>query len=202
MTKPLDKSSENSQDKPFPFKPWKTLDTKVLLKAGFFRMIQQSCELGDGRVMPKYYTMEFQDWVNIVPVLPSGEILMIRQYRHPSRKVHLEIPGGGLDAGEGDNPLMGAKRELLEETGYTSNEWIPLGAHYPNPALQTNRMHSYLALNCEKKQEPQWDPFEELELFPMKMQSVLKEVMGQAVDHSIVMATLFQAYLHLNRENL
>lgn len=191
--------SANELDKNFPFARWKTLETEVLLESGFFRMLKQSCELGDGRVMPSYYTMEFKDWVNVVPVLPSGDILMIRQYRHPSKKIHWEIPGGGLDAAELKTPLVGAQRELLEETGYSSTEWIPLGAHYPNPALQTNRMHTFLCLNCKKVQEPSWDPYEELELCPLTMQEVLEKVSRGEVDHSIVLASLLQAHLYLQQ---
>jgi len=192
-----------SPEKEFPFAPWKTLETKELMSSGFFRMLEQSCQLGDGRVMPKYYTMEFQDWVNVVPITPSGDVLMIRQYRHPSRKVHWEIPGGGLDKNELSDPIVGAKRELLEETGYVGKAWVPLGSHYPNPALQTNRMHTFLALDCVKEQEPQWDPFEELEVCPLGWKNILQDVQSFSVDHSIVLASLFQAYLYLqSRDSL
>ncbi len=148
---------------------WKVLESKELLKLGFFRLRVDKCELPDGRIMPRYYVIEFADWVNVLPVTKDGQVVAVEQYRHGSDQIHLEIPGGSLHPQSPEDPLEAGKRELSEETGYESSRWISCGFHYPNPALQSNRMHTYLALDCVKAGEPRLDPFEDLsvELFPV-----------------------------------
>ena len=86
------------------------------------------------------------DWVNVIPVTPQGKVVVIRQYRHGTGEISLEIPGGVVDAGESHEET--ARRELLEETGYTAGEIIPIGRVAANPAIQDNHMHTFLALGA------------------------------------------------------
>ena len=148
---------------------WKTLESKELFASGLFSMRSETCELPDGRVMPQYYIMDFPDWVNVFPITTDGKILLIKQYRHPSQKVHIELPGGSSEPDKDKDMEVAALRELTEETGYAPKSMIPVGFHYPNPALQTNRMHTFLALDCEKVGEPNLDPYEDLELYPLSL---------------------------------
>ena len=125
---------------------WKVLKSKEILKLGFFRMRDDECELPDGRVMPHYYVIEFADWVNVLPITTDGQVIAVEQFRHGSDLVHLEIPGGSLDPRTGETPETAGSRELLEETGYAPAKMIYCGYHYPNPALQNNKLHTFLAL--------------------------------------------------------
>ena len=88
------------------------------------------------------------DWVQVIPFTPSGEIVMVKQYRAGPGKVTLEIPGGLLDPGE--DPATAAARECLEETGYAVKTLRSMGSMNPNPALFTNRLHSFYALDVER----------------------------------------------------
>ena len=87
-------------------------------------------------------------WVNVVAVTPRNRVLLIRQYRAGTREVTTEVPGGTVDPGE--SPLDAAKRELLEETGYTSDEWSEIGKVEPNPAFQTNLTYTFLARGARR----------------------------------------------------
>ena len=184
------------------FNKWKTLTSEDLFSSGFVKMRRESCELPDGRVMPRYFIMDFPDWVNIFPVTSEGKILLIRQYRHPSQKVHIELPGGSTEPKLSESPQQAAERELLEETGYRGNEVINLGYHYPNPALQSNRMHTFLILGCEKVAEPQWDEFEELENFIVTQEQLDQLILSGDLDHSVMMASLMQGLTALKARNL
>jgi len=73
-----------------------------------------------------FYILESRDWINIIPLTDDHQVVMIRQYRHGSREVTLEIPGGLVDPG--DTPKKAAVRELLEETGYQAKKWIKSGS--------------------------------------------------------------------------
>lgn len=87
--------------------------------------------------------LEVPDWVTIVPVTPDGLIVMVAQYRFGIEQTTLEIPGGVMNPGEA--PRAAAERELLEETGYTTTNWVSLGWSHPNPAFQNNRCHQWCA---------------------------------------------------------
>lgn len=81
--------------------------------------------------------------VVIVPVLPDGRLVVIRQYRHALADHILEFPAGTIDAGE--TPLTCAKRELIEETHHRGTDWIDLGMQYPAPGFCDEAQYCYLA---------------------------------------------------------
>ena len=81
--------------------------------------------------------------VVILPLLPDGRMVMIRQVRRIVEQELWELPAGTLDRGE--TPLQAARRELAEETGYTSSRWRKLLAFYPSPGLIAERMTIFLA---------------------------------------------------------
>jgi 8-oxo-dGTP pyrophosphatase MutT (NUDIX family) len=110
-----------------------------------------SADPRDGRVHD-FYVIEAPDWINVVPLTDDGRVVLIEQYRHGTGEVSLEIPGGMVDAGE--SPADAAARELLEETGYEAGEVTPLGKTRPNPAIQDNWIHTFLARGLEYRREP------------------------------------------------
>lgn len=180
---------------------WKVLKSTELMKARVFKLREDKCQLPDGRVMPSYYVMEFPDWVNVIPITADKKMVMIEQYRHAGGEVFLEIPGGSTH-GEGEDPLEAAKRELLEETGYESSEWIYVGSHNPNPALQNNRMQTYLALNCRKVAEPSLDPFEDLTVKLMPVSEALERWRNGEIQHSIIAASIAISLKFMKEKNL
>lgn len=117
------------------------------------------------------------------------DLVMIRQYRHGSREITLEIPGGLVDPGE--SPEDAACRELLEETGYRAGHVESLGSINPNPALFANRVHMWVALDCIPVAPIQNSSTEEtsVELLPLaRLGQTLRE---GAIDHALVVATLY-----------
>lgn len=132
--------------------------------------------------------LETPDWVNIVAVTERGRIVLVRQFRFGTRELSLEIPGGMVDAGE--NPLEAARRELREETGFTAEEWLPLGAVEPNPAFHTNRCHTFLARRAVATHAVAPDPGEDLEVVVLDADEVVAQVKEGAIRNSLVVAAL------------
>lgn len=178
---------------------WKQLKSEEVMSVGFFRMRRDRCELPDGRVNDHYYVMEFADWVNIVPITSEGNMVLVKQYRHGAGETFLEIPGGSTDGRVKEDPRLAGERELLEETGYKPREMIYCGYHYPNPALQNNKMHTYLALGCEKVAEQELDPFEDLLVELKPVSEVMTMWTNGDLRHSLIFASLGLAIPHMRK---
>ena len=176
---------------------WKTLGSEEIFQSGFFRLRRDRCELPDQRVMPAYYVVEFTDWVHVLPLTKKGEAVMVRQYRYAAGEHFLEVPGGTCDPRAKESHEEAARRELREETGYTPGRMVYLGYHYPNPALQDNRMHSFLALDCELTHSPELDPYEDLTVELMNVSDLYKMVFAGEIRHSLNLGTLALALPHL-----
>ena len=156
-------------------KPWKILDSKYLYKSNGVALRIDQCEIPNGNVFEPY-VIETGTWVNIIALTKNREVILEKQYRHGIGKVLLEIPAGIMD--EDESPLQAAQRELLEETGYTSEHFIEVGKVYPNPATHNNLTHSFLALDVEKVGQQDLDETEEIEvsLIPFdELVSIAKE---------------------------
>lgn len=173
--------------------PWKVLSSREVFSTSIFRFRIDECELPDGRVMPNYYVLEFPDWVNVVPVTEDNQIVLVEQYRQAAGEVHLEIPGGSLDPHSGEDPKKAALRELAEETGYVPSDLRLVGVHQPNPAMQNNRMHTYVGFGCKKIAEMNLDPFEDIRVVTKSIPEVMDLVMAGKISHSVVVASLLYA---------
>ena len=86
--------------------------------------------------------------VAILPVLPDERLLLVKQYRHPVKDLLWEIPAGLIDAGE--SPLIAAKRELREETGYEAKEWKEHFSFFTSPGFTDEKMTLYEARGLVK----------------------------------------------------
>lgn len=136
----------------------------------------------------EFYILDAPEWINVIALTPKEEILLVEQYRYGTREPTLEIPGGMVDKGE--NPLDGAKRELLEETGYRSESWKSLGKVSSNPAIMTNYTHMYLAKECVFEGAENPDTHERINVHKIQMDDFLNLVKDGTVHHAIVVAAV------------
>lgn len=132
--------------------------------------------------------LETPDWVNVVALTPEKHVVLVRQFRFGTETVTTEIPGGVVDPGE--SPEEAARRELAEETGYTSKRWSSLGFVEPNPAFLGNRCHHFLAEEVRRTEEVDPDPGEDIVVSTLPLDEIPGEIAAGRVLHSLVICAL------------
>jgi len=158
-------------------KPWQTLESNALVEDRWIRLTADRCLLPDGKVIEPYYVLHERDWVHVFAQDDGGSVLVVRQFRYAAATLCVELPGGVID--EGESPLAAAKRELLEETGYTASEWTSIGRMYANPARQTNSIHIYAARGLAQVTSQNLDESEDIEF---EFASIAK--MHEMIEHN------------------
>lgn len=135
--------------------------SQELLKGHFLHAFRDTVRLPDGGSATREYVVH-PGAVMVVGLLGDGSVVLERQFRYPMGRVMLEFPAGKLDAGE--EPLACAKRELLEETGYTAREWAHAGVLHPVISYSTEFIDIWFARGLVAGQR-QLDEGEFLEVF-------------------------------------
>ncbi|NNL65208.1 MAG: NUDIX hydrolase [Myxococcales bacterium] len=169
-------------------RPWSVVDSEPLQDCRVFRVRRTLARSPAGRDR-NFYCIDADEWVNVVPVTPDDEIVMVRQYRHGADVVTLEIPGGIVDPGE--TPAVAAARELREETGYAAESVTPLGRVNPNPALFGNGCHTFLARGARPVGEIENPGDEETAVELVPRAEVPARLRSGEIDHALVVAALF-----------
>lgn len=175
-------------------KPWVTIASKKLVQARIFDLYVSQKIHPITNNQHDFYSINSASWVNIIPITPDNKVVMVRQFRHGIEDFCLEIPGGLVDGNE-EHPEVAAKRELLEETGYSTDEIIPLGFCYPNPAVQNNRCYFYLAKNCKEIASQNLDPAEDIEVSTVPITEIPKLLEDGSIPHAIILAAFTRFFL-------
>ncbi|MEX0940967.1 MAG: NUDIX hydrolase [Pseudomonadales bacterium] len=178
-------------------KPWTRKGTKMLADCRIFTLHESTSVSPETDKEHQFYYIETGDWVNVVPVTTANELVCIRQFRHGSEDITLEIPGGMIDMGE--EPVAAAARECLEETGYEPGELVSLGVLSPNPALFPNRLHTFVAPNAKRVGDIENSSTEQTEVQLIPMEQVVEFLVSGEIDHALVAATLWRMLYFLKK---
>lgn len=183
-----------------PLRPWPRLEEEELGHYRVFRLRRYRTVNPRNGEKQDRIVIEAPDWLNVIALTEDDQVVMVRQFRHGIEAVSLEIPGGIMDA-EDATPEAAARRELLEETGYEAAEWQYLGRIRPNPAIQTNHCHTFLATGARRVAEPSQDPGEDLQTELIPLEEVRDRILAEEIDHALVISAffLFEALQHQAR---
>lgn len=169
-------------------KPFRYGASRELVRTPIFNVREDHAEHPrTGSVRP-YVALETPDWVNMVAVTPEGSLVLVRQWRHGTRRFELELPAGMIEPDE--TPEAAAARELREETGYTAERISRLGEVAPNAAFQTNRCYTVLAEGCRRTAETQFDEGEDIEVV-LCTPAELRAQLGGPVLNAMVFCGLY-----------
>lgn len=173
-------------------RPWKIIGSKSLYPG--IRL--DTCELPNGHVLDAHL-LDYDDEIMVFALTGDQEVVLIRQYRHGVQKVILELPGGSVD--DGESALEAAKRELMEETGYASDIFIEVGCISPNPAIYTNKIYSFLAMDVEQTGKQRAYDAEMSEVVLTPLEEMLAMAQRGELLHSLNISTIFHVLGYLNR---
>lgn len=173
---------------------WKKLSGERVVDCRWIKVDKDKVQLPNGQCVEDFYTVTIADAASIVALTPQQEVVLKREYKYACREELIEIPAGMFEPEEKDG-LAVARRELLEETGYTSDNWTYLGATVESSSKLTNRMHIYLAQDCRKVAEQKLDATEQLDVMVVPLQKAIDMIMTNEIccnssAHGILKAAL------------
>lgn len=165
---------------------WRVISDQLYEQFKIFS-VRKSTRLNPRTQKPvDFFLMNGLDWVNVIALTPQNEVVLVRQYRHGIDDYTIEIPGGCVERGE--DPKASGLRELTEETGYRAEDAIHLGTVYANPAMQSMRLHVYLATNAVSVTTQSLDPGEDISVFTLQLNEVLAKIKSGEINHALVVA--------------
>ena len=170
-------------------KPWKRIRSQTNQTYRIFSIRTDTTLSPRTGAEHEFYVIESGDWVNVIPITADEQVVMIRQYRHGSGEITLEIPGGLVEPG--DTPEKAASRELLEETGYQAEEWKKIGVVNPNSAIFSNRCHTFFARNLTKVGNPTLDQTEDIDVVLLPLSDIPRLIRNGVIDHALVIAAFY-----------
>lgn len=174
---------------------WKKLSSEYLIQRPWLTARRDKVQLPNGRIMDEYYVLEYPTWINVVAVTKTGEMLLVRQYRHALGQTNFEIVAGVVEKGE--EPLVAAQRELLEETGFGGGEWRELMQLSANSSTMTNLTHCFLAEGVEKVADQHLDATEDIEVYLFPQEKVKELLLQGAFMQALMVAPLFKYFAKL-----
>lgn len=151
---------------------WEEVRTEHIVRDEWIDFRRSAYRLPDGSVVEPFYSYSRRDYVVIVASDEEGNYLCVRQFRQGIKEVTTEFPAGGVERSDGkqygerrnpsaaEDALEAARRELLEETGYVSEEWRYLLSVPSHATIADNYAHVFVAGNCRKSREQHLDETE------------------------------------------
>jgi 8-oxo-dGTP pyrophosphatase MutT (NUDIX family) len=168
---------------------WEHLGSEKLFETPYFVLRSDRLRLPSGATKDPYYVIERPDAAIIFPLTKDGEVVLVRQYRPPLKRMELGLPAGLVE--EGEKLETAARRELLEETGYSKGEWEILGSLASSPSLKDNWAYLFLARGVEATAPPNPDEHELVETLKVPIEDLPSLIRwGEIVSSSGVAAIM------------
>lgn len=176
-------------------KKTKILDSKIILKTIPFDVEECNVEFDGKATKHPFYRLAIRDWVNIIAITDDDKIILIKQDRIGSESLVIEAPGGVYEDHKHTSLKQAAIMELEEETGYTSTKISELGHVNPNPAINNNRVHFFLAedarINPKRTHFP--DEYEYTEVLLVSFKELREMLSEGTIDHALSNLLIYKA---------
>jgi len=172
-------------------KKWETLESKIAFDNKWFKVRQDKVKISNSKVLDDYYVWLQGDVSLVVPVTKNNEFILVRQYKHGVGDFIIEYPAGFIE--ENEVPLIAAQRELLEETGYTGDNFLKLSEFTESPAKVVGKTYVFLVQDVVWVGQQNLDDSEEIEVLSVPWQEVLEMVITGKIWATPSVAATFMA---------
>ena len=159
---------------------WKTIKEEMLVSDRFCTVKKNHIQIPDGSEISDFYTVTIPDAVLVAAFTTDNQIILKREYRFACGADVIECPAGMVENGE--DPLTTAKRELLEETGYSSDQWTWLGPTWESTSKLTNHMWLFMARECRRVSSQHLDANERVDVLKMTIEEAVDMVMENQIN--------------------
>ena len=152
---------------------WEEVHTEHLIEDEWIDFRSTSWKFPDGNVYGPFYSYSRRNYVVVVASDTDGNYLCVKQFRQGIRQITTEFPAGAI---EGEDAFAAARRELLEETGYESDEWKHLLTVPSDATISDNEAYLFLAKNCRKVSEQNLDETEFMNVLKLSAEEIEKRM--------------------------
>lgn len=160
---------------------WKTIKSDIIFDNYYVSVRKDIVKVSDGKVIDDFYTVKIPDAAIVAAITTDEKLLLKSEYRYTCASEVIECPAGMFEKNEND-PLVVAKRELLEETGYSSDNWTYFGPTWESTSKLTNRMHLFMARDCIKVSEQRLDIYEHFDVIQVSLEEAVEMVMSGVIN--------------------
>ena len=179
-------------------RPWKTLSRETILNHNKFLSVEKhKIQLPDGEIIDDWAWVEIPSAAIVLAQREDGKFLVFRQTKYAIEGTSLAPVGGMIEKDE--NPLEAGKRELREEMGYESDNWVELGSYILDPNRGVATMHLFLALDAKYVAEPNSDDLEDQELLVLSREELEEALKAGEFKIMAWAAVVSFALGHVNR---
>jgi 8-oxo-dGTP pyrophosphatase MutT (NUDIX family) len=171
---------------------WKTLKSEYIIKRPWLTARRDVVQLPNGEINDEFYVLEYPDWINVIAITPDDHFVFVRQYRYALDLDSVELCAGVIEPNE--TPEEGARRELLEETGFGGGEWKEFMTIGQNPSTCDNLTHCFIATGVEKIQDQHLDRTEDIDVVLLSREQVLEMLNSDTLKQALMLAPLWRYF--------
>jgi len=177
---------------------WKIEKSEFVIKDKWLKVRSDKCRMPNGQLVEPYYVLEYPNWVNVFGITKQKDVVLVKLYRHGIGKTIIELPSGIIESCD-KSPIDAAKRELLEETGYISSNFIQTGIVSPNTSNHNNLTYCFLAKDLEFVQSPNLDETEEIETILIPFDQSIEMMKKGEFMQAMHVSSIYYALNYLNK---
>lgn len=176
---------------------WHVRSSTMILDSQFLKLRRDEIELPNGKRIPDYFVRESPGFVIVFALTDDDRVVVVYQYRYGIDRITLELPAGAME--DEEHPLLCAKRELIEETGFTADHWEELLVAPSDPVRSNSVMHAYLARGSKCTHPQNLDEGEEVEFALMPVDEFKQRLLNGEIGAVPSIAVAYAALQRLRR---